>query len=120
MNRNTEEGARLEFSGGHRSVTNFAAINEALAPFGPRIWPLDLRSPPISIRQLLEQMTLDDAQTTQVREHFLLSRERILDIIAAAGRVPQVPGGGEMCTCDSTHDVTYPQLYIVGAGVDFS
>ncbi len=63
---------------------------------------------------------MNDAEAHQVREHFLLSRERILDIIAEAGRTTQVPGGGEMSTLDSTHDIVYPQLYIVGASVDYS
>ncbi len=53
MNLSNEEGVRLEFSSGRPSITNLADINEALALFGSRIWPLELRSLPITVRQLL-------------------------------------------------------------------
>ena len=51
---------------------------------------------------------------------FLLPRERLLEIIAQAGRKPHVPGGGELTTLDETHGVTYPQLYVARAGAVFS
>ena len=69
---------------------------------------------------MLNQPTLNGTESTQVRDYFLLPRERLLEIIADAGRTPQVPGGGELSTVDSTHDVTYPQLYIVSTDVDYS
>jgi hypothetical protein len=120
MNHSNEEGVRLEFFSRRPSVTTIADVNKLLAPFGSRIGLLDLRSAPIAVRQLLNEPTLNDAEAAQVKEHFLLSRKRILDLIAEAGRAPQVPGGGEMSTRDVAHDVTYPQLYVVGAGVDYS
>lgn len=44
MDHNDGEGVRLEFSGGRPPLTNLAEISKALAPFGSRIWPLDLRT----------------------------------------------------------------------------
>ena len=44
-------------------------------------------------RRLLTQPTLTDAEADRVRTHFLLPRERLLEIIEAAGRKPNVPGG---------------------------
>lgn len=120
MNHGNEEVIRLEFSSGRPAITNLTDINEALGHIGSRIWPLDLRSAPIAVRQLLDQPTLNDAEVALVQEHFLLSRERLLEIIVGAGRTPQVPGGGEMSTLDSTNGVIYPQLYIVEAGVDYT
>lgn len=120
MTHSNEEGIRLEFSSGRPPVTDLADINEALGPVGSRIWPLELRSAPIAVQQMLNQPTLNDAEVASVREHFLLSRERMLEIIAEAGRTAQAPGGGEMSTLDSTNGVAYPQLYIVEAGVDYT
>lgn len=117
---NNAEGLRLEFSSGRPSVTNLADINEASGPVGSRIWPLESRSAPISVRRMLKQPTLNDAEAASVKEHFLLSREQLLRVIAEAGRRAQVPGGGEMSTFDSTNGVAYPQLYIVEAGVDYT
>lgn len=120
MNDRNQTGLRLEFSSGRPDVTDIADINQALAPVGSRIWKLDLRDLPTRIRQLLKQPTLTDTESSQVREHFLLSRKRLLEIIKEAGRTPQVPGGGELTTLDSTHDITYPQLYLVAPAVDYS
>jgi hypothetical protein len=120
MNHRHETGIRLEFSNGRPTITDVADINRLLATYGSRIWPLDLRGVPEPVRQLLHQPTLNAAESTQVREHFLLSRERLLEIIRQAGRTPQVPGGGNMSTLDSTHDILYPQLYIAEPGVDYS
>src|SRR5215212_795974 len=120
MNHSNEEGVRLEFSSRRPSVTTITDVNKLLAPFGSRLGLLDLRSAPIAVGQLLHQPTLNDTEAAQVKEHFLLSRKRILDLIAEAGRAPQVSGGGEMSTRDVAHDVIYSQLYVVGAGVDYS
>jgi len=111
---------RLEFSSGRPAVTDLSEINHVLTPFGSRIWPLDLRGPPIAVRQLLKQVVLTSSESARVLEYFLLSRERLLEIIEEAGRTPQVPGGGKMSTIDLTHDITYPQLYVVEPGVDYS
>jgi hypothetical protein len=120
MKQGYETGIRLEFSNGRPAITDVADINRVLATHGSRIWPLDLRGAPEHVRQLLNRPTLNDAESTQVREHFLLSRERLLDVIKEAGRTPQVPGGGNMSTLDSTHGILYPQLYIAEPGVDYS
>jgi hypothetical protein len=120
MSYRHETGVRLEFSNGSPAITDVEDINRVLATHGSRIWPIDLRGVPEHVRQLLQQPTLNDAESAQVREHFLLSRERLLDIIREAGRTPQVPGGGSMSTLDSTHGILYPQLYIAEPGVDYS
>ena len=114
------EGVRLEFSSGRPALTSVNEINTALAPFGSRVWQLDLRSTPDEIRGFLNQRSLKDKEAEEVLSHFLLSRERILDIIVEAGRTPQVPGGGKLSTLDSTHDIMYPQLYVVMPGIDFT
>lgn len=101
-------------------MTTLAEVNDALARFGSRVWPLDLRSAPIDVRRLLNQPTLTNAEAERVRTQFLLSRGRLLDIIADAGRTPQVPGGGEMTTFVSNHGYSYPQLFVVQEGVDYS
>jgi hypothetical protein len=120
VNDRYETGVRLEFSNGRPTMTSVADINRVLATYGSRIWPLDLRGVPEPVRQLLHQPTLNAAESTQVREHFLLSRKCLLDVIREAGRTPQVPGGGNMSTLDSTHGILYPQLYIAEPGVDYS
>lgn len=120
MTPSNAEGVRLEFSSGRPSITNLAEINQALGHIGAHIWPLELRGTPVAIQQLLDQPTLNDAEVAAVQEHFLLSRERLLGIIAEASRTAQVPGGGEMSTFDATNGVAYPQLYIVEAGVDYT
>ena len=71
-------------------------------------------------RRLLDERTLSAGETARLREEFLLPRERLLDLIAGAGRKPRVPGGGEMNTLDSTHGVQYPELYLVAPGLDYS
>ena len=50
----------------------------------------------------------------------LLSRARLLELVAATGRECHVPGGGELTTLDVTHNVVYPQLYVAHVGDDFS
>jgi hypothetical protein len=118
--KDSEISIRLQFSSGRPPVTNLADVNDALAPFGSRLRPLDLGSTPADVQELLKQAALSDIEVERAKAHFLLSRERLLNIIVEAGRKPQVPGGGEMTTLDSTHNITYPRLDIVGAGVDYS
>ncbi|MBA2534491.1 MAG: hypothetical protein H0V21_05735 [Rubrobacter sp.] len=110
----------MEFSGERASLTDLADINAALLPVGARLWPIDLRGIPDDIRGFLAKPTLDEKGVAVVREHFLLPRERLLELIEQAGRAPQVPGGGEMSTLDATNDVRYPQLYTVEAGTDYT
>jgi hypothetical protein len=63
---------------------------------------------------------LRGAGSSKLLERFLLPRERLVELIAEAGRDPQVPGGGELRTLDVTHGVQYPELYVMGAGADYS
>lgn len=111
---------RLEFANGRPATSDPDEINATLHPIGFGVWPLDLTSAPAAIAQLLTQATLTDDEVAAVEGQFLLGCERLLEIIAAAGRTPQVPGGGEMSTFDTTNGVTYPQLYLVEAGIDYS
>jgi hypothetical protein len=116
MVHTNEPGVRLVHSSERPAVTDPVEMNLALAPYGSRICSLDLSKPPDDIRQLLNRVTLDSTESTRVRDHYLLSRERLLELIDEAGRTPQVPGGGEMSTLDLTHNVPYPELYIVVPG----
>lgn len=120
MIQTNETGVRLVRSSERPAITDPVAINRALAPYGSRIWSLDLGEQPDDIRELLDRITLDSSESTRVRDHYLLSRGRLLELIEEAGRTPQVPGGGEMSTLDVTHNVRYPELYVVVQGVDYS
>lgn len=115
-----EEGIQLEFSDDRLSLTTVVAINAALSEIGTGVWPLDLRGAPDDIRQLLMQPTLTDAEAERLRTHFLLPRRRLLEIMAAAGREPNVPGGGALTTWVSNHDYSYPQLWVVKNDVDYT
>src|SRR5262249_61862054 len=91
-------GLRLEASGSPVVATTLADVNRELTVVRSKVWPLDLRGAPATVRRLLAKPTLDDAETARVMSHFLLSRERLLAIIAEAGRAPNVPGGGAPST----------------------
>lgn len=52
--------------------------------------------------------------------HFLLSRERLLELIVRAGRTPHVPTGGALTTVVLTHGYSYPQLYLVQQDMDYT
>ena len=116
----TEKGIRLEFSDGRPFLTDIVEINAVLAEIGSGVWPLDLSGSPDNIQRLLSQPTLIETEAKQVRTHFLLPRERLLKIIAAAGRQPNVPGGGELTTAVSNYGYSYPQLWILQGDEDFS
>ena len=120
MSQEFNTGVRLEYSDKRPSTTDLSEINHAIAQFGARLMPLNLRTPPSVIRQLLSRKSLTSAESARVLEHFLLSRDRLLEIIKEAGRTPRVPGGGELSTLDLTHDITYPQLHVVTPGGDYS
>lgn len=113
-------GLRCEVSGSPAAVTGLADVNRELAVVGSRVWPLDLRSAPADVRRLLAKPTLEAVETTRLMEHFLLSRERLLEIIAAAGRAPNVPGGGALSTHVDSHGYSYPQLWLVQDGIDYT
>ena len=115
-----ETGLRLEFPNGRPAVTDLEAINSELKVVGSRIWPLDHRHKSDGVRRLLRQPSLSDAEIEQVMADFMLPRERLLEMIAEAGREPQVADGGNMSTYVSPHDYSYPQLFIVEDGIDYS
>ena len=116
----TNDGVRLDLPANGRTVVGAAAANAALAAFGTRLWPIDLTAASDDVRSLLRRPELTAAESALVRDTFLLSRARLLEIIAAAGRTPTVPGGGELSTLDVANNVVYPQLYIVERDVDYS
>lgn len=112
-------GLQLEFSDGGRLRETLANFNEALAVVGASISPLDVCDAPADVRKLLAQGALSADENARLREHFLLSREQLLEVIASAGRRPHVAGGGELCTRDATHDCSYPQLWSAQQGANF-
>src|ERR1700747_3523719 len=69
------------------------AINDELQTIGAGVWPVYLRVQPADISALLAKPTLDAAEAERVTAHFLLPRERPLQIVAPAGRAPAVAGG---------------------------
>jgi hypothetical protein len=115
-----DESLQLERPDGSRSPATLDEVNEVLARYEARAWPLDLSGASNDQRRLLAQLGLSAAESWELLEHFLLPRERLLDLIAEAGREPLVPGGGEMSTLDVTHGVQYPELYLVEPGADYS
>jgi len=120
MDEGSAGGVRLEFASGRPAVVEWDQINELLHPIGFGLWPLDLGAAPSAVQELLARPTLSTAEAASVEKHFLLSRERLVEIIIESGRTPQVPDGGELSTFDSTNGVTYPQLFVIGAGVDYT
>lgn len=116
----TTTGLALETSDGRPLATALDEVNAGLAPYGARVWPLDLSSSPAGLQRLLRQPRLNEAEAELVKGHFLLSRQRLLEIIAEAGRAPQVPGGGAMASHVENHGYAYPQLYLAEAGADYS
>jgi hypothetical protein len=115
-----DEGLQLEDGGRSRSAVSLDEVNDALARFGTRVWPLDLTHVTGEQRRLLDRVQLTDAEVTSLRDAFLLSRARLLELITGAGREPRVANGGDLATVDVTHDVHYPELYPVAPGIDYS
>ncbi|GKS60293.1 hypothetical protein YTPLAS18_38200 [Nitrospira sp.] len=105
---------------GQRPLDSLNTINEELAPIGARIWSQDWSGLSDDLREFLADPNPSPERIEEVKPHFLLSRERLLEVVAEAGRDPHVPGGGELVTLDETHGVTYPKLYVARAGEDFS
>jgi hypothetical protein len=116
----SKTGILLKFSDSRPSLTDLEKINAILGEIGSGAWPLDLSGSPDHIQRLLRQPTLIETETEQVRRHFLLPRKRLLEVIAAAGRQPNVLGGGELTTFVSNYGYSYPQLLIVQGNEDFS
>lgn len=115
-----ESGIRLEREGEQADLSSLEQVNAALEPIGTRIWPQDWSDLSDDLKNFLADPDPSAERIAEVMPQFLLSRERLLEVIAQAGRKPHVPGGGELTTLDETHGVTYPQLYVARAGVDFS
>jgi hypothetical protein len=113
-------GLVLEFSDGRTAVTEPGAVNAGLAPYGARVWQLDLAGVPADVRHLLLQRHLTTSEADRVKAHFLLPREQLLQFIAEAGRTPHLPGGGSMAPFVENHGYAYPQLYLAEAGADYT
>ena len=111
---------KLEFSDGRPALTEVDDINRQLRLIGSGVWPIDFRDIPPEIRDLLHRTQLTSEERETLKQHFLLSREQLLQIITNAGREPHVPGGGEMSTYVVSHDYWYPQLHLVQDGIDYS
>jgi hypothetical protein len=111
---------RLEFEGDRTALTTLPEIQAALQRLGCGVWPLRLDNAPDDVRRLLGQTTLTDNETARLRAYFLLSRERLLEIIAASGRAPNVSGGGALETTVTNEGYSYPQLWVVQGGTDYT
>jgi hypothetical protein len=115
-----DDGIHLELTADGSGATGAAAANDALARFGTRVWPVDLTAAPDEVRDLLSRPALTGEETARVRDAFSLPRARLLELMAAVGRHPSVPGGGELSTLDVVNDVRYPQLFVIEPDVDYS
>lgn len=112
-------GLRLERADGP-ALAEIGAVNAALARFGAKVSPLDLRTAAPDIRALLARPTLAPAEAERIEAALLLPRAALLETIADAGRAPHVPGGGALETEIANHGYAYPQLFVVEAGADYS
>ena len=112
-------GLRLE-RGDSSALAEIGAVNTALARFGARVWPLDLGAVAADIRALLARPTLTAAESARIEETMLLPCTALLEKLAEAGRTPHVPGGGALETEVANHGYSYPQLFVVEAGADYS
>lgn len=110
---------RMEYSDGRTPPDTVDAINDAIGDVGGYVEQLAVDGPS-EIELLLAQTTLSPDELEQLRDHFLMSRERLLEVIALAGREPQVEGGGAMSTHVVSHDYDYPQLYVAAADIDYT
>ena len=116
-------GVRLDISGDRPPLTglaNLAEINTALAQAGAGVWPLDLSGAPRDIKNLLARPELSEVEKKRVLDHFLLPRGRLLEIVAAAGRQPNVTAGGDLTTLVSNQGYAYPELWVVQGEVDYT
>jgi hypothetical protein len=110
----------LTVSDARPALTTLPEINAALTRYGARLWPIDFAAIPVRVVALFRQEALTAAECSAVLDHFLLPREELFRLIGKAGRKPQVASGGETETFDASNRVRYPQLYLVGAGIDYS
>ena len=113
-------GLLLEFGDGRPAVVELADVNAGLSPYGSRVSQLDLGGVLGDVRRLLAQPHLTEEEAGRVKAQFLLSRQRLLQIVAEAGRARHVPNGGSMTPWVENHGYAYPQLYLAEAGVDYT
>lgn len=111
---------RLDFPDDRASLFSGGEINDVLTEVGAGAWPLPLSGAPEDVRQLLARPTLSDAGAERIKSQFLLNRGRILQTLRRAGQEPNVRGGGELVTFVSNEGYSYPQLWVVEAGVDYT
>jgi hypothetical protein len=116
----TEPSIELKQRGARTSLTDLDEINRILSQIGSRVWLLKLSGNDARILDLLSKDTLTGDEIDQVKVQFLLSRERLVDVIREAGREPHVPGGGALHTHVVPHDYWYPNLFVAKAGEDYS
>ncbi|MEV0945548.1 hypothetical protein [Rhodococcus sp. NPDC049939] len=115
-----EKGLSLTFSDRRAEPETLSDINTELRKIGVGVWPLDLRNRDASVRALLAKPMLEEAEVARVKEHFLLPMDHLLEIVAQAGRTPEVPGGGSLTTFVTNEGYGYPQLHQVLEGKDYS
>lgn len=113
-------GLRLSFPDDRPEATTLEAVNASLGEVGAKLWAIDLTAAPQKVRDLVAKPVLNEDESAQVMAHFLMPRERLLEVIAEAGRTPQVADGGELSTYVTPHNYSYPQLFVVSEGVDYS
>jgi hypothetical protein len=113
-------GLSLQFSDRRVVPDTLEGINDELRTIGAGVWPLDLSDRPRDIRALLAKPLLDGAEAERVTTHFLLPRDRLLQIVALAGRTAAVAGGGALATFVANQGYSYPRLYQVQKGDDYS
>ncbi|MGI9533944.1 MAG: hypothetical protein ACR2NW_03245 [Thermodesulfobacteriota bacterium] len=111
---------RLEYPDDRKPLYSLDDINSELAVIGTKIWTLDLKDISVELKTLLKKTVLTDEERSKVMEHFLLPMDKLLKIVEKAGRTPNIEGGGELSTTVTTHGYSYPQLYLVEEGVDYT
>ncbi|GAB5467935.1 MAG: hypothetical protein Kilf2KO_09650 [Rhodospirillales bacterium] len=109
----------LSFNDGRPDLRDLAEVQAALLQAGVGLWPLDLTSLPAEARHLLEPAVLSAEERAELLAACLLPRDRLLAIIADAGRSPQVAGGGALETRVVNHGYDYPQLFVQDPDSDF-
>lgn len=107
-------------SSGEQLAEGFEAVNAMLEGTGVRVMPKPLEHEPPEILALLSKSELTEDENARLKAHFLLPRAQCLEIIAAAGRIPQVDGGGSMEAFHEGLDIQYPQLWVIEEGADYS
>ena len=113
-------GIELRIEGTGESWDTLSEIQTELRRIGVGVWPLRLDDVPDDVGRLLGEADLTPAETQRLRDHFLLPRERLLELVAASGREPNVAGGGALETTVSNQGYSYPQLWVVQGDEDYT